>query len=250
MNSKWRLVELEQHDAFTNMAIDEAVSEAVSAGLSLPTIRFYTWKPSAVSIGYFQSLADEVDLDGCRTAGVDWVRRRTGGGAVYHDELGEITYSVIAPAAAFPKGIIDSYQVICGWIVAGLAGIGLQAEFKPINDIIVGGKKISGNAQTRRGSVLLQHGTILYDVDVRKMFSLLKVGKDKLADKMIAAAEERVTSVTKQCGASREELYEALKAAFTAGKEFETGSWTGSELARVQELAESRYRTKEWNELR
>jgi lipoate-protein ligase A len=250
MNTKWRLVELEQHDAFMNMAIDEAVSEAVSAGLSLPTIRFYTWKPSAVSIGYFQSLADEVDLGACRAAGVDWVRRRTGGGAVYHDELGEITYSIIAPEAAFPKGIIDSYNLICGWIISGLAGIGLEAEFKPINDIIVNGKKISGNAQTRRGGVLLQHGTILYDVDVRRMFSLLKVGKDKLADKMISAAEERVTSVTQQCVSDRNELYEALKSAFVSRKEYEVGKWTGSEIARAAELAESRYKTKEWNSQR
>lgn len=246
----WRLIELEQHDAYTNMAIDEAVSEGVAAGTSPPTIRFYTWKPGAVSIGYFQSLADEVDLDACRAAGVDWVRRRTGGGAVYHDEKGEITYSIIAPEAAFPKGIIDSYKLICGWIVAGLAGIGLQAEFKPINDIIVNGKKISGNAQTRRGGVLLQHGTILYDVDVRKMFSLLKVGKDKLADKMISAAEERVTSVTKQCGATREQLYEKMREAFVANKEFERMTLSASELARAEELAKARYSSDEWNSQR
>ena len=246
----WRLVELEQHDAFTNMAIDEAVSEGVAAGTSQPTIRFYTWKPSAVSIGYFQSLADEIDLNACRTAGVDWVRRRTGGGAVYHDEKGEITYSIIASEAAFPKGIIDSYRIICGWIIEGLAGIGLQAEFKPINDIIVGGKKISGNAQTRRGGVLLQHGTILYDVDVRRMFSLLKVGKDKFADKMISAAEERVTSITRQCEATRDELYAALRAGFTSGKEFETGKWTETELSRAKELAASRYASDEWNSQR
>ncbi|VVB98492.1 Lipoate-protein ligase A subunit 1 [uncultured archaeon] len=250
MSPGWRLVELEQHDAFTNMAIDEAVSEAVAAGISPPTLRFYTWKPSAVSIGYFQSLADEVDLAACEAAGVDWVRRRTGGGAVYHDELGEITYSIIAPERDFPKGIIDSYRVICGWIIRGLAGIGLQAEFKPINDIVVGGKKISGNAQTRRGGVLLQHGTILHDVDVRRMFSLLRVGADKLSDKAIASAEERVTSVTRQCGASRDELYGALKAAFVSGKDCEPGRWTHAELARAKELATSRYRTKEWNELR
>src|SRR3989338_1614152 len=100
---KWRLIELEQHDAYTNRAIDEAVSEGVASGTSPPTIRFYTWKPSAVSIGYFQSLADEVDLKRCMDAGVNWVRRRTGGGAVYHDQLGEITYSVIAPEREFPK---------------------------------------------------------------------------------------------------------------------------------------------------
>lgn len=247
----WRVVELEQHDAFTNMAIDEAVSEAVAKGASLPTIRFYTWKPSAVSIGYFQSLADEVDVANCRMAGVDWVRRRTGGGAVYHDELGEITYSIIAPESTFPKGIIDSYQVICGWIIDALDMLDIKAEFKPINDITVNGKKISGNAQTRRGGVLLQHGTILYDVDVKKMFSLLKVGKDKMADKLIAAVEERVTSLKREKPeAAREELFEALKRCFVSGKPHTVGKWTDAELARAKELAETRYRSKEWNEMR
>lgn len=247
---KWRLVEMEQHDAAMNMAIDESVSEAVAKGTSLPTIRFYTWRPSAVSIGYFQSLADEVDLEKCREAGVDWVRRRTGGGAVYHDELGEITYSVIAPEGLFPRGILDSYHLICGWVVNALDDIGLEAEFKPINDIIVDGKKVSGNAQTRRGGVLLQHGTILHKVDVRKMFSLLKVGGEKISDKMIASVEERVTSVEKQCDATREDLYKALKSAFMAGKDFESGRWTEAELARAKVLAGERYKSDAWNSLR
>jgi lipoate-protein ligase A len=251
MIMKWRLVDLQQHDAFTNMAIDEAVSEAVASGASPPTIRFYTWTPSAVSIGYFQSLADEVDLENCKDAGVDWVRRRTGGGAVYHDQLGEITYSVIAPEAMFPKGIIDSYHVICGWIVDALGQVGMKAEFKPINDIIINGKKISGNAQTRRSGILLQHGTILYNVDVRKMFSMLTVGRDKLADKMIAAVEERVTSVKRESPTTtRDQLYSALRSAFTKGKEFEVGRWSDAELARAKELAKTRYSDKKWNELR
>ena len=155
----WRIIDYTENDAFMNMAIDEAVSEAVGSGESLPTIRFYGWKPSAVSIGYFQSLDKEVDIASCERAGVDIVRRRTGGGAVYHDMVGEITYSVIAPEALFPKDILASYREICGWIIDSLAILGIKAEFKPINDIVVGNKKISGNAQTRRGGVLLQHGT-------------------------------------------------------------------------------------------
>jgi len=247
----WRLVELEQYDAFTNMAIDEAVSEAVASGASPPTMRFYTWKPSAVSIGYFQSLAEEVDAERCKAEGVDVVRRRTGGGAVYHDELGEITYSIIAPESIFPKGIIDSYYSICGCIIDAFDRLDVEAEFKPINDITVNGRKISGNAQTRRGGVLLQHGTILLDVDVKKMFSFLKVGSEKISDKLIASAEERVTSLKREApDTAREQLYSVLKAGFTDGKAFSIGKWSDAELARAKELAETRYRSKEWNEMR
>jgi lipoate-protein ligase A len=181
---KWRVIEYTQNNAAMNMAIDEAVCESVLEG-AVPTIRFYGWIPSAISIGYFQSLEKEVDLQKCKEMKVDFVRRRTGGGAVYHETEGEITYSIVAKEEIFPKGIIESYQVICQLIIDSLAKIGISAQFKPINDIIVNGKKISGNAQTRRKGILLQHGTILYKVDVEKMFSLLKVSDEKIKDKKI-----------------------------------------------------------------
>ena len=243
---KWRVIPLHVTDAFTAMAIDEAVSESVANGMQ-PTIRFWRWQPSAVSIGYFQSMHDEVNLDACKELGVDVVRRRTGGGAVYHDYHGEITYSVIAPEQMFPKGIHESYNVICGWVISALKQLGIEAQFIPINDIIVNGKKISGNAQTRRNGIMLQHGTILYDLDVRKMFSLLKVSQEKISDKMIKAVEDRVTRLIDFGNFSLDELYQALLKGFTDGKVWEFGKLTDDEAARTEELARARYRTEEWN---
>jgi lipoate-protein ligase A len=261
--SDFRVIDLEIHEAAMNMALDEACMEAVRDRDVLPTIRFYRWQPSAVSIGYFQGLEEEIATEKCADAGVDIVRRRTGGGAVYHDFDGEITYSVIAPATSFPKGIIDSYKIICGWIIGSLERLGVRAEFKPINDIVIGegvsspdgqilsGKKISGNAQTRRGGVLLQHGTILYTVDVGKMFSLLKVGQEKIADKLIAAVSERVTSLSVvKPDLSIEDVYEALFEGFTEGKKIEKGEWTVAELQRANDLLTERYKSDEWNKMR
>lgn len=243
---RWRLIPLEIHTAAMAMALDEAASRSVKDG-GPPTIRFYRWQPSAVSIGYFQSLEDEVDLDMCREMGVDFVRRRTGGGTVYHDYEGEITYSVIAPSSFFDRDIIASYELICGWIVDAFSILGISARFKPVNDIVTDGKKISGNAQTRRGKVLLQHGTVLYDLDVKKMFSVLRVSDEKISDKMISAVEERVTCVRRVSDASREETYRALYEAFTRGKHCYEGAWTEEELACAAELAETKYSTREWN---
>ncbi len=240
----WRVIDYQEHSAFMNMAIDEAVSNHVRIGAD-PTIRFYGWKPSAVSIGYFQSLDDEVDLAACAENGIDIVRRRTGGGAVFHEH--EITYSVIAPEKMFSKDIIESYRQICGWIIDSLSIVGIEAEFKPINDIVVGGKKISGNAQTRRQGVLLQHGTILYQVDVEKMFSLLKVPNEKIRDKMIETVKERVTSVRKQKNVSRDDLYHALLEGFTRGKEYRLGELSSREIGEASALVESRYLSREWN---
>jgi lipoate---protein ligase len=242
----WRIIPLAGNSAAMNMALDEAVLESVAAG-GKPTLRFYTWNPSAVSIGTFQSMCDEVDVEKCRATGVDIVRRRTGGGAVYHDTQGEITYSVVAKEGLFPHGITESYHVICGWIVDSLKQLGIESSFKPINDIIAGGKKISGNAQTRRQGVLLQHGTILYDVDVDTMFSLLKVPDEKIRDKIIATVKERVTRVLDFTDVSRDSVVKNLMDGFTAGKQFEISTYTEKEWTRARELADTFYNSSEWN---
>jgi lipoate-protein ligase A len=247
---KWRVVEFETHDAYLNMALDEAVSEGIMNGSSPPTIRFYAWKPGAVSIGYFQSMKDEVNLETCRELGVNCIRRWTGGGAVYHDAKGEITYSLIAPASLFPKNIIKSYEVICGWIVDGLKTLGIDAIFSPVNDVLVEGKKISGSAQTRRGGILLQHGTVLFDTDITTMFSVLNVSRQKITDKMIQKAQERVTCISKHKNADKKDVYQGLFRAFTKDKNHEAGAWNENEISRAKELAEQKYKTEEWLFLR
>ena len=246
---KWRVVPLGEHTASMNMAMDEAVSESVANGAA-PTIRFYRWRPSAVSIGYFQSLNDEVNAERCRELGVDIVRRRTGGGAVFHSNSGEITYSVIGKEELFPKNIIESYKLICGWVIKGLGNIGIDASFVPINDIIAGGRKISGNAQTRRNSVLLQHGTVLYDVDVDTMFSLLKVPDEKMRDKIVASVKDRVTRVLNFSDASMDGLYNAMLKGFTDGKDYKIEDLSLDEKQRAEELSQGVYSAREWNYMR
>ncbi len=244
--SKWRILPLQSNNAYMNMAIDEAIADSVRMAKSLPTIRFYTWSPSAVSIGCFQSIGEEVNIDKCKELGIDFVRRRTGGGAVYHDSAGEVTYSIIGKQELFPAGILDSYKYICKSIIDGLYEIGITSEFSPINDITVEGKKISGNAQTRRDGVLLQHGTILYDLNIERMFDLLKVSKEKISDKAIKNVEDRVTMVRKYSGISLEGLYQALQVGFCKNRDFIDGTLSAEELKRATELAPN-YRSNSWN---
>jgi lipoate-protein ligase A len=247
---KWRLIDFEYWNAWMNMAFDEAIGESVKAGSSPPTIRFYGWDPSAVSIGCFQSLLDEVDLTACQREGVDFVRRRTGGGAVYHDKDGEITYSVIAPEEIMDKDINKAYATICGWIIDALDVLELSATFAAINDILTDGKKISGSAQTRRGGVFLQHGTLLYNVNPTKMFSILKVGRTKISDKAISSYEERVTSILRQAKVPKDRVLLELRRSFTKGKEWESGTYTSAEKERARQLVLDRYSRQEWNSSR
>ncbi len=244
--TEWRVIQLEEHDAYVNMAIDESIMEHIRDGKANPTIRFYRWKPSAVSIGRFQSMNDEVNISRCRSEGIDCVRRITGGGAVYHDYDGELTYSIIGQEKLFPKSIWESYRMICGSIINGLKRINIEAEFAPINDILLKGKKISGNAQTRREGVLLQHGTIIYKLDVAKMFSVLNVSKEKVSDKMIKNVEERVTSVYSEKGVSFQELYESILYGMTEYREYKFATLSSGESKRSVELAKT-YSSEDWN---
>ncbi|MFN3621732.1 MAG: biotin/lipoate A/B protein ligase family protein [Nitrososphaerales archaeon] len=218
----WRFLDTGYGDAYWNMALDEAILTLRAEERTPETLRVYTWKPSAVSIGYFQSLEQEVDLNACKSLGVDVVRRITGGGAVYHECGGELTYSLVVGedtlrSKRFFKDIQGSYRVICEALVEGLRKIGINAEFKPINDIVVNGKKISGNAQTRRRGVILQHGTILLRTDIPTMFKVLKVSKEKISDKAIKAVEDRVTTIYREVSSSitLEDIKDALRRGFS-----------------------------------
>ena len=195
--TSWRFIDLSVNTCYMNMAIDEALMILNSKNKSPNTLRLYRWSPSAISIGYFQGVNEEVNIKSCTDSHVDIVRRITGGGAVYHDYNGEITYSLILNEnnSNVPSNVIECYKYLCQPIINSLNNIGINACFQPINDIIVNNKKISGNAQTRRAGVVLQHGTILIDVNVEKMFSLLNVESEKIKDKLIKSVKKRVTSV-------------------------------------------------------
>jgi lipoate---protein ligase len=213
--NRWRYLETGANDAFFNMGLDEAILASVASGAEPPTLRLYRWKPYAVSVGYFQGVRDEVDLARCAQLGVDVVRRLTGGGAVFHAD--EITYSIVVPEThpLAAGGILDSYKAICAGVVAGLARLGITAEFAPLNDIVAGGRKLSGNAQTRKRGCLLQHGTILLAVDPEAMFSVLRVPNEKLKGKLIEDVKARVSSVSAMLG--RPLGYEEALPAFELG---------------------------------
>lgn len=248
-NMEFRLLDTGINTAAMNMAIDEAIMLG-----GIPTLRFYGWHPPVVSIGFFQGIEQEVDMGKCKELGVDVVRRITGGGAVYHDR--ELTYSlVVSETGGFSRDVNESYRQICRFLVDGLKVLGLNAEFRPINDILVNGRKISGNAQTRRNKTILQHGTLILDVDVRRMFALLKVPDEKLRDKLAAQAEERVTSVRRELRreTSAGEVRDALIHAFTHGPDgmkLTPGALTPSEMQTAESLANTKYSTRQWNFMR
>lgn len=254
----WRLLKLETKDAFTNMAIDEAITTARIGGLVPNTLRLYRWNPSAVSIGRFQNISKEVNIENCQKHGVDIVRRITGGGTVYHDFEGEITYSVIVREEDLgTQDVVVAYKTICNGLIEAAKNLGVNANFNPGDprncpNLTINGKKISGSAQFHKGGVLLQHGTFLLDVDLTKMFTFLRVPWAKRTADVICVAKERITSVRHELGSkvSVKEAYQALIRGFekTFDTEFnEEETLTTYERELAETLHREKYSKERWN---
>jgi lipoate---protein ligase len=209
---------------------------------AVAVLRIYGWRPPAISIGYFQSMELEVQIDECRSGGIDVVRRLTGGGAVYHEA--EVTYSFITNV--FPSDILQSYKLICEPVVKALRNLGFDARFVPLNDIVIGnGLKVSGNAQTRRKNVILQHGTILLEVDAEKMFRVLRVPSEKMKDKIIDDVKKRVIGIRRPF----EEVVSALKSSFSEAFDCRLvpDRLTPDEYSKVDLLINEKYSMDSWN---
>lgn len=253
----WRLiVEGAQRGAW-NMAVDEALAEAVDGGRSAPALRLYRWSPPCLSLGFSQPY-EAADAGFCAAHGVDVVRRPTGGRAVLHHL--ELTYAVAAPLGRgpFAHDLQAAYRTICGALVAGLRAMGIPAGLsgapadgmiKPTQaipcfvgpaagEVVAGGRKLVGSAMRRVGDSILQHGSILEGWD-----GALQAGCLGLADD--SALRPAVVTIGDLLGGAPEPegLVPAIAAGFveTLGVVFEPSEFSGEERARAALLERGRY---------
>ncbi|USG99618.1 lipoate--protein ligase family protein [Thermococcus argininiproducens] len=232
------------------MAMDEAILKARIEGKVEDTVRLYIFKPSSITIGRFQSVEYDVNLEKCKELGIPVVRRITGGGSVFHDQYGEITYSVIIGEDFHEslKNVDESYRFLASPLVEAVKELGLDSRFSGLNDIVANGKKISGSAQTRKKGVILQHGTLMYATRLDILASVLKVSQKKLQDKGITSIWERVTTLEREgLKLSREEVYALLKMKFFEKFPLKEDKLTDYELELVEELIEEKYGNEGWN---
>jgi lipoate-protein ligase A len=256
--NRWRLLKPQTADAYTNMAIDEAIMKARIQHRVPNTLRFYMWKPSAVSIGRFQTLADQVHVENCRKHGVDMVRRITGGGAVYHDSEGEITYSIITKTTDLGCNELDmlsAYQRICSGLNEAVKILGAKADYHPPDpkrcpNLTISGKKISGNAQSSKKGILLQHGTFLLDIDHETMFTFLRVPWAKTLNDVLKVSKRKLTSAKQELNSnfSIDEAYQALAKGFEKALDvqFVEEELTEYEQKLAEKLRKERFVTEDW----
>jgi lipoate-protein ligase A len=262
-SAKWRLlVDTTPNSGAVNMAIDEAIMDAVSAGNAPPTLRFYQWSPPCISLGKRQPLSG-IDLECCRQDGVQVVRRSTGGLAILHTD--ELTYSLVtSPDDPRAEGaILDSYRKLSQGLLSGLGLLGLSAQMQPVSpgarhntsaacfeapsayEITVDGRKLIGSAQARPHGKLLQHGSVPLTGDIGRLARYLV---PRAAPTALAQAEElslhlRQRATTLEAVLGRPILFLEAVAAMAKGftlaliLDLEAGELSNGERAAAEKLA-------------
>ena len=258
---RWRLIRDEPRPGPVQMALEEVAIEA-ACERNLRTVRVYDWQRSTLSLGYRQD-PETVDWDYCDRHGICVTRRQTGGGGIYHDRYGDISYTIVSPTEEVPGDLMDCYALFCDPILEGLSQLGVEGQFAsepqeaiyepscylrdvhPAHDVVVPGedgeRKLSGNAQYRRCDAVIQHGSITYErvsdhhVGV---FATDEISPDRFG--------RRVTSVSEEAEVDRETAVDVLADALGAWCDAEVGEWTADELERAHELAERKYGADGW----
>ncbi|MGB0127850.1 MAG: biotin/lipoate A/B protein ligase family protein, partial [Rhodocyclaceae bacterium] len=194
MERIWRVIDTGVRRAADNFALNRALLDARRLPGAVSTLRFLQFRPSAL-LGYHQSAEQDLDLDYCARHRIDVQRRITGGGAIYMDE-GQFGWELyLARADVGTPDMAAIGRRICEAAAQGLSALGIDARFRPRNDIEVDGRKISGTGGAFDGDVLMYQGTVLVDLDVERMLGCLRIPAEKLADKAVADARQRITDL-------------------------------------------------------
>lgn len=243
----WALLRTPPLDPLMHMALDAVLADEVAAGRRAPCMRLWEWRRAAVVIGRFQSLKNEVDLEGAQRHGVEVVRRVSGGGAMFVEPGNTITYSIYAPGDLV-RGMSfqASYAFLDRWVLDALQGLGIRAWYQPLNDIATDAGKIGGAAQARRGGAVLHHVTMAYDIDADKMVEVLRIGKEKLSDKGTTSAKKRVDPLRSQTGLARDAIIDHMLATFREKHGLTQGHVSDQEWDSARQQIEEKYGTPQW----
>ena len=265
MRSAWRCIDNPPAEAAWNMAVDEALLLSALEGKSPPTIRFFQWKVRSITFGYTLKVDDELNVALCREREIPFVRRITGGGVVFHGC--DMTFSVTFPRDLAPdtSSALDSYRFINEIFLRALSSLGIKASLlsregneknagvdsrnvcfvEPTTyDVLYDGRKLVGNAQRRRKGWVLNHGSMLYDTGYRDMVDLLAAkNAAMLFTENCVSLKEIAPNVT------RENVIKAIASQLSKdlGVIVEPGELLQEEAHRADHLAETKYRTDEWN---
>jgi lipoate-protein ligase A len=263
---EWRLVAEESWDGPTNMALDE-IAAATAASGGPRTLRVYQWEPSTLSLGYNQD-PETIDWEFCEREGITVTRRPTGGGAIYHDSWGDVSYSIVVPADEVPGNLMDCYEMLCEPVLAAFERLGVDAGFAdeerpavyqpacylralhPAHDVVgPDGRKLSGNAQYRQRDAVVQHGSLTFSTTPERhcaCFTGAGSGEAGEGGPDPAAFADRVAGIDEYVDVDRAEVVETLASTLAEWADAEDGEWRDDEIADARDLAERKHRSDAW----
>ena len=232
MTETWNFINTGSKDPYYNMAMDEALLNFVSRGEIDPVIRFYTWNPATLSIGYFQRLQKEIDIDNVTEA----YRVISQGLLEGFKNLGFDTYFAVPKTPEERQKLKQPRSSVC-------------FDAPSWYELVVEGRKIAGSAQTRQKGVILQHGSILQDIDIDELFDMFIYKNERLKLKMKEAFVEKAVAINDISDEhiTISQMEEAFEKGFKKGLNIELKplELTEAQLAEVEELTE-KYRSDEW----
>lgn len=243
----WALLPAEPATPALNLALDEELTLRVGAGQRPPTLRIWSWTRSCIVLGRFQSVRNEVQVENARALDVEIARRISGGGAMFIEPEGAITWSLYAPLNLVTgMSFAESYAFLDSWAISALRSLGIDAWYAPLNDITSAAGKIGGAAQARRGGAILHHTTMAYQMNIPAMLQVLRIGQEKLSDKGIRSADKRVAPLRQQAELPRQTIIDHLVATFAELTDLHEDRLGDDERAAAGERVRTRFATDEW----
>lgn len=228
-------------NSYFNLALDEYALKNIDVGEDY----FFLWQNEpAIIIGKNQNTLEEINPNFVVEHGIKVARRVSGGGAVYHD-FGNLNFTIITNVGDVSKVNFKKYVEP---IITALKNMGIEAVASGRNDLLINGKKISGNAQRQSGGRLMHHGTLMFDVDIDTMVKALNVGEDKFISKAAKSVRSRVTNIKEHLSEHTtlamfiEQLQYYLS---NEGRDAEI-ILTSKQLSEIQQIAEQRFATWDW----
>jgi len=231
-------------DPHINLAIEEYVLKNMDIDKD-SFLLFYINEPSII-VGKNQNTIEEIDTEYVEANGIHIVRRLSGGGAVYHD-LGNLNYSFLTKDDGES---FRNFKKVTEPIVQALAEMGVKAELVGRNDILVEGRKVSGNAQFSTNGRMFSHGTLMFDTEIERVVSALKVRKDKIESKGIKSIRSRVANISEFLNDSmtiEQFRMEILKSIFGGEEKIQYLELTDEDWTNIRELSAERYGNWDWN---
>ncbi len=244
---EWEVIAPSPQPAHMHMALDEVLLESVISGRRRATMRVWEWVEPALVIGSYQSVMNEVDEVAAHQLGFVVTRRMSGGGTMLCEPGRTITYSLYLPESLV-AGISfrKSYALLDDWAVRAFVELGVPASYREINDIISPVGKIAGAAQARRRGFVLHHTTIAHAMDVELLPRLIRIGRDRLAERGVRSAEKAVSPLSWFTALSCAEVARNLCEFFEREFHARDGGLSNQELEAAHRLVDSKYSTPTW----